>query len=420
MLRKIINQCVSEKLLPPVPTSVAVCAVFCALLPVHPSIQAFWVVLGLPSAVGAAFLFGLVLLHLIRRPGFSKSEVEIFLPFFVYIGWMVITTVYSPAVGMANWWNSIRGLAVILPVMLMVACVAARNPQAAAMSILSCALVAALHYLFLLIAGVAGGNDPGKFFGAIAVVNQTPNYQSTAFYIGIVAVFALSLVGYCKRYLLFGGVVFLITVALLGTTGARSPLVALLVLTLILLAMSGLRVFGFAVLIALGAALFVVSLMALLSSEAYHDVVQKVPVVHRFTVLFSDLDSSQRLYLFGSAVKMWLHSLSSVFIGGGLAAYPIFIGRTNEPGWYPHNFILESLAEGGVIAVLPLGYLLFKLINAVVAGGKIDINQIFLRNFALYSCFVYMFTGGVAGVWLPFFALGLYLFANANLKHCSD
>lgn len=400
----------NDKPHPEMPAFVAVCAVFCALLPVHPSIQSLWVRLGVPSALGVAILFVPAFLYFIRRPGLSRAEVNILLPFFIYIGWMLFTSVYSPAIGMAIWLSSVRSLAVVLPVMLIVALIAARNPKAAAFAVMVCGATAALHYTCLLITGRPGDNDPGKFFGAIAVINKMPNYQATAFYVGIVGVWALSLAGFCKRYLLPGCMVLLITVLLLGTVGARSAFAGLIVLAVILLAMSGSRKLALAVSVVVATMLTIVSLISIFSSLTYQDLVQKLPLIHRFFVLFTDTDSSQRLYLFSSAVRMWLDSSVTVFIGGGLAAYPLYISRADEQGWYPHNFLLESLAEGGVIAVLPLTYLLLMLARAIPLSPNVGFDQLFLRNFALYSCAVYMFSGGISGVWFPFFSLGLYLF----------
>jgi O-antigen ligase len=400
-----------------VPVAIAACAAASALVPIHPSVQLLWIEAGLPSTIGVLSFLVPVFFFFSLRPVLSRLELGIVAPFFIYAAWMLITSLYSPAIGMLNWWSSVRGLAVVLPVMVWAACIAARDASTAARVVIACGVVAAAHYSYLLFFGAVAGEEAGGF-GAIGVIDGIPNYQATAFFVGIAGVWALSLIKYQGKYLFWGLVFLALTIFLMATAGARSSLVGLAgVIAVSLGASSSVKRLMFFAMLALIVSFFAfVILLYFNSSFLGGEIFQGVLVVERFLVLSEEGDSSHRLRLFTSALEMWLDSPVSLLVGGGLAAYPYFTGQFDEAGWYPHNFILESLAEGGLIAVLPLLVIIQRLIYSFPRGIQLNFDAFFLRNFALYSCFAYMFMGGVASVWIPFFALSLCLFSSQALR----
>lgn len=398
-----------------VPLIIAAFATASALVPIHPSMQLLWIEAGVPSVIGVVLFFLPTFIFFSLRPVFSRYELGVIAPFFVYAAWMLMTSLYSPAIGMPNWWNSVRSLSLIVPMMVWAACIAARNIGAAARIVIGCGVVAVTHYGCLWVFGAAAGGEAGGF-GAIAVIDGIPNYQATAFFIGIAGVWALSLVNYQRKYLFWGLVVLVVSVSLMATAGARSSLVGLAGVTAVLLGATRLkRLMLFAILILVAGFASFAILLYLNNDTFGGDAFQGVLVVERFMVLSEEGDSSHRLRLFTSALGMWLDSPVSLLVGGGLAAYPYFTGQFDEAGWYPHNFILESLAEGGLVAALPLAAIAFRLLNGFSRDIQLNFDAFFLRNFALYSCFAYMFMGGVESVWIPFFALCLYFFSGQAL-----
>jgi O-antigen ligase len=397
--------------IPNMPPIIAGCAVLSALLPIHPSMQAVWIAAGVPSIVGVLLFLGPAVLYFLWRPVLSTSELDVFSPFVIYLAWMLVTSLWSPAIGMPNWWSSVRSLVLILPAMLLAAGIAARNPRGASFAIIGCGILAGLHYSYLWGTGQAISEEGGGF-GAIAVIEGVANYQATVFYIGILGVWAISLIELRKRYLLTGGILFLLSVALMSTAGARSSMVGLIVVVAFVV---GARKFRQMALVGLlGLVVMVVGIfsMHLVADQSMGDELNSLPLLGRFLILFEDSDSSHRIRLFRSALEMWLYSPVSLVFGGGLAAYPVLTGQADEAGWYPHNFILESLAEGGVLAALPLGVIIHRLFGALKLSFPLEFSRLFIRNFALFSCASYMFMGGIESVWIPFFGLGLYLFAT--------
>jgi O-antigen ligase len=399
-----------------VPVAIAACAAASALVPIHPSVQLLWLEAGLPSIIGALSLLTPVIFFFSLRPVLSRFELSIVAPFLIYATWMLITSLYSPAIGMLNWWSSVRSLAVILPVMVWAACIAARDVSTTVRVVIGCGVVAAVHYGYVWSFGGGLGEGAGDF-GAIAVIDGIPNYQATAFFIGVAGVWALSLINYQRKYLLLGLVFIALSFFLMSTVGARSSLVGLAGVMALSFGASKVKRLLFFALLALFVGSFVFVILSYFNSdlfggEAFHGGL----VVERFLVLSEEGDSSHRLRLFTSAFEMWLDSPVSLLVGGGLAAYPYFTGQFDEAGWYPHNFILESLAEGGLIAALPLFVIARRLLNGFLQDIQLNFNVYFLRNFALYSCIAYMFMGGIESVWIPFFALCLCLFSSQALR----
>lgn len=390
------------------------CAALSALLPIHPSMQSVWVAVGVPSMVGALLLLGPAILYFLRRPVLLKNEIYCFSLFIIYIAWMLLTSLWSPAIGDTNWWSSVRSLALILPAMLMAACIAARNPQGASFAIVGCGILACSHYGYLLGTGHAFSEEAGGF-GAIAVIEGVANYQATAFYIGIVGVWAITLIEFQKRYMLAGSILFLLSAAFMVTAGARSSMVGLMILVAFVLGNTKLRHMAKLGSIGLVGVFAGVVSIHLVSDQFMGDALNRLPLVDRFLVLFEDGDSSHRVNLFLSALEMWLYSPVNLVFGGGVAAYPVFTGQSYEAGWYPHNFILESLAEGGLIAGLMLSIIFYSFVGALKPKFSLGFNSLFLRNFALFSCASYMFMGGIQTIWIPFFALSLYLFTSKPL-----
>lgn len=141
----------------------------------------------------------------------------------------------------------------------------------------------------------------------------------------------------------------------------------------------------------------------------------KLTVVSRFAELAEGGDSSQRIHLFSLALQMWFESLANFLVGGGVGTYPQFIGET-EPGWYPHNFILESVAEGGLIAGLFLLWIFSNFFVKLIRLRSQDasLEHVFLGALAMYALISYQFMGGVQTFWIPSFFVALFLFSQAR------
>ncbi len=209
----------------------------------------------------------------------------------------------------------------------------------------------------------------------------------------------------------------LLTLIVMGSTGARAAIVALLVSSVVILMVTGVRrsvwlALALASLSVLTVALgFVFGVLDIAMLKDYF------VVVDRFAVLSEGDDSSQRLRLFSSALQMWFASPVNFLFGGGVGTFPQYIGET-EAGWYPHNFILESLAEGGLVAGLFLLWIANEFVTKLrrLGARKASIEDVFLGALAVYSLVAYQFMGGLNSLWIPTFFVALFLFHQSRQK----
>lgn len=130
----------------------------------------------------------------------------------------------------------------------------------------------------------------------------------------------------------------------------------------------------------------------------------------------SVIESSDRLELFGQALSIWLSSPSALIIGVGPQHFPLIAGY-NEVGMHPHNWILELLAEYGIVGlavfVLPLIAALFVVIIKHGRHARASISIYFL----LYYTVTFLFSGALQSIWPLFFLAG---WSVVECRDCSD
>jgi hypothetical protein len=328
---------------------------------------------------------------------------------------MVARGIFSPAFGEPNFLASIRGTVILVPLVLFCALVAAKNKNCAAQVIFVFGLIAIAHFCVLALIGGTLGESVG--FRSLAADPEKQNYQSTSFYFGFVGVL-LSCIALRDRGLpaLFAIVGTILVVTLMGAVGARAAIVALVASAIAIISISHFR--RLVRLLAVVSLTFsVVAIIAwILGRLDFETFRSQLVVIDRFVMLVEDNDSSQRVRLFTSALEMWFDSPTNFLVGGGLGAFPAFIGEPAEEGWYPHNFILESLAEGGLVAgllLLPVGLrLLFEFVK--LKSCKADIRNVYLGALAIYAVAAFQVMGGVETLWIPTFFVALFLFSNSQ------
>lgn len=394
-------------------SGLAFCATVAILFPAHPSLQSAFLAYGIPAPfVSAIFVAPLLLAGTVNRH-WPLCNVGIVLSFLAYICWLLARAVSSPAAGQANYFESLRGIVVLVPLALFCAAYAAGNRKTAVRTIYVFGILALVHYIALMFSGAF---DSTAGFRSLTSDSDRANYQSTSFYFGLtavaVAVFVVRSQG--LRFVLGVALLFLI-LALMGTIGARAPIIAVVVSIVAIATLSGLgSTIRLVSLVGISVVLLVTLAMvsATIELQALQD---EFVAIDRFLVLSDGGDSSQRVRLFSSAINMWLASPKNFLIGGGVGAFPAVIGETGV-GWYPHNFVLESLAEGGVVAgifLVPIA-LLFVIRLRALASHSATMEQSILGALAIYAVITYQFIGGLQTLWIPTFFLVLFLLKKSS------
>jgi O-antigen ligase len=129
--------------------------------------------------------------------------------------------------------------------------------------------------------------------------------------------------------------------------------------------------------------------------------------LHRFAALFEQLDYStlDRLSYYKSAFSVFMQH---VWKGVGIGGWPYWFGLGDLP-WHPHNIVLETAAELGVVGLLLLGYLLYQTFQGCCrlarhAEQSIDLIPVGLWLFAFINA---LKTGDLNDNILLFGAAGL-------------
>ena len=205
---------------------------------------------------------------------------------------------------------------------------------------------------------------------------------------------------------------FLLVLLAMGFVGTRSTIVALIIAFVLMLIL-----FARTDKITLVFSFFLSGVLIGLSLIDIGWLMSKLVVIDRFEVLFESNDSSSRIMLFSMAVEMLFDNSRNLLIGGGLGDYPNYIGKEGA-GWYPHNFILESLAEGGVVALLIMLLIGYHIISIVCRERKNtkSLIQIYVLNLLLFTLLTYQFIGGIQTLWIPIFFVSFFVFSNVEVK----
>ena len=386
------------------------------LLPAHPSLQSVFLAYGIPAPfVSAAFSVSLLYFPVTRRI-LTRRNLGALLLFLVYISWLLARATLSPALGLPNFIASVRGTTALVPLALLCAAIASQNPQFATRTIFVFSLASITHFCVIAISG-GTLSTPSELL-SLSADPESQNYQSTSFYFGLAAV-AMASIAFRARgpWAIFATLGALFITALMGVVGGRAALIALIASAMWIAATLSFRSLIRKAIFASLALTFVLFGAFLSDLLDFEEILNRIIVIDRLLALTEEGDSSQRIRLFGAALSMWLDSPRNFLFGGGIGAFPNFIGESNE-GWYPHNFILESLAEGGLIAgvlILLIGLHLTREF-AKLHSTHTAVEDVILGALAFYATIAYQFIGGLQTLWMPTFFVALFLFRSSQSK----
>jgi len=142
--------------------------------------------------------------------------------------------------------------------------------------------------------------------------------------------------------------------------------------------------------------------------------------VRRFLALRESGDTSERIFLFSKALELFLRDGKTFLFGAGINGFPAYIHQY-APGSYPHNVILELLAEYGIIGfilfMIPLALIIIarrKELGCIYGNNKYE-KTVFLL--AVYFWVISSFTGDMSTSWvLIFFTFLIYPSSEVKLS----
>lgn len=247
-------------------------------------------------------------------------------------------------------------------------------------------------------------------------------YQNINNYLGLMPILTLGLL--TKRSWLINTLklcVIVLSIFFMLKVGGRSPIVALGVILIfwflllkinlengsLLLMIIIIIIFSYALLITMDKLIIM-----MLESDA--------TTVNRFAYLIIGTDSSHREFLFANALDLFTSDWKTLLFGAGINYFSIFT-KEYDINLYPHNIILEVLAEYGIIGfilfLLPVFYL-FRIRRITYGNyiGNTPLNQLFFIIF-LYFLTIQMFTGSLRNIWFFVFITFLLLPSSPKYHH---
>ena len=274
-------------------------------------------------------------------------------------------------------------------------------------------LMAFLYLLFVavpVLSGLAQGGriTPDMVFPGLEL--EVGFYQNVNFFLGLLFIASLAFPGGSRLLrLVVHGVGWLSFLAMFVVGGRGAFMAALVVLLVHLTATHWLRLWRdprkLAGLCLLGVVLW-------LAARNLSFLLEYSETLRRLMVLTEGGDASRRAFLFASAVELFLSSVKTLFLGGGYNSFQTYIGDFSE-GMYPHNIMLEVLAEYGLVGLglflLPVAGILrrrVKVLGSLVGRSQVEIA---VFNLALYFWTTRMFSGGMRTSWFLMFFTALLL-----------
>jgi len=382
----------------------SILAVLAMFLPVHPSMQSVIITLGIPSIAVAGSLVFLPVLYCFHQK-FNRFEMFIFGNFIFFIAWIMFKSLTSAAFGELN---NIKTMLSMFFLLLSIACsyVASKNSESAINIFALMGGVALLHLIYLLAGD--GFNFQSLAFHSLSTNDGRQNYQSTAFYLGFIALFFVTNI-FAKSSKIRSKIVSLcgvmIAISAMSLVGARAAVLAIVIVIFVLVIIAKTSL-SFKILIYL-----IVSLLLTLIVINIDTLFDTFTIFQRFQSLGDGSDSSKRIFLFQSAINLW--SESPIF-GNGIGTFTHYIGESGL-GWYPHNFILECLSEAGIIAIIPILIIFYIFIRkAVNFQNKTAYVYLYSLSLSIYAVVTYQFVGGILTMWITCFFVSFAIFSLNN------
>lgn len=241
-------------------------------------------------------------------------------------------------------------------------------------------------------------------FQGVFSVTEKVGYQGINLYLGLFALLNIFMFRSSRKMIsIILLLLSIITILMMFLIGGRASFVGLVVTIAfyiyLYLSSAKSKVKSFAI-------IFILAACLVIGSHYIMDFISTTVTFRRFTTLDIQFDSSQRIYFFGKAIELFMSSWKTVLYGGGINSYPVYINSYGV-GSYPHNILLELLAEYGMVGTL----LFFAPIIYIIKIRKVSMGTIYGDTFAekvvfllaIYFWTIHMVTGGLRTSWTLIF-----------------
>lgn len=351
----------------------------------------------------AFLLLALILYRVVTSSGLlvSRSFALVMLLYAVFLLYTALSLLWSPSSQYAM--SKFVRLAVICT-LLMVAPTVLFSEKKSVYNFFKLAIYATMAVAVLIILGFLSPNYARPYY-LLGSSSHLAAGRILGFGVVVTAYYVLTSDEKARTYI-YG---LMLTVLLLGITvsGSRGPLVATVISTGVLIPL----VLYFVGREKYRAYLFLgVSVLGIVSLFVLHLVLGvSIPTFDRIIPLLQgefDPSNTRRLRFYRQAVLLWLES---PLLGSGFGSYGIWIHGVDIEE-FPHNIVLEILAELGVIGLVLFGAVLCVTLRPLVTNHREHPISILLFGLFVYALLNASFSQDLQGDRMVFAVIGLSTF----------
>ena len=378
-------------------------------------------------------LFSLALLTIFIYKNFNSKQVKIdtkrkYLILFLYLFFSLYAYIsYKTSINYLNDSKMVLTLAVVNPIFIYLALF--NSPQKKIL-FKFLYLISSIYFIFIFIRWINNDLNPSSATGFISVFNVMKEgggeYQNLNKYLGL---FSLLIIGFYSFYNLkikiLSLAMLVLTLYFMMLIGGRGSVVSLAIVFFfwsILTIKDSDYAFPFifmtSSIVVIG--VIIINLVDLNFAQLTQDT--KLISLQRFLELQGDNDSSSRGFLFSKAFELFSLNLKNILFGAGMNYFPVFTGWWGT-GSYPHNIILELLAEYGLLGfslfsfpIIYLFYIRYKKLGSFIGSNKIE--RLAFMVF-LYYLINNLTSGGLRDSWQFIFILYL-LYPTKKLQYTTS
>ncbi len=300
---------------------------------------------------------------------------------------------------------TIRTLTLVNPIFVILAMLCTQNKK---YFITILTLLSGIYFVFLLISFIKGDISlSSSHFQSIFMNMEGSFYQNINTYLGIFVICNLWLLPSNNKYIsILPKILIPISISGMFLIGGRGAVIALMAVLFIYFFNRHLK-FSFKISDVLKKLILIFVLIVFLIF--YLSEITKILDVsitwQRLVMLTETGDPSERIFLFSKALELFSSNIKTMIFGAGINGYSYYMSW-DIPS-YPHNLVLELLAEYGILGTIfftmPLLYVLNirKKILGSMYGNSIDEKIIFL--FFIFELLRFFVSGGLRSSWVFIF-----------------
>jgi O-antigen ligase len=309
---------------------------------------------------------------------------------------------------------TIRTLVLINPIFVLLALLCLQNKN----NVINLLYLLSFSYFIILIWSLIQGNISLSSNNEQNIFMNIDNgfYQNINMYLGLFAICNLGLLSSNNKFI---SVISKILI-LLSVIGGRGSVVALVAIFLIYY-INILKSFTFTLSFipkSIILIIIVVALMAFYFAEITQ-ILNASITWQRLISLTEEGDESQRIFLFSNSIALFFSDVKTMLFGAGINSFPVYIGD-NTTDMFPHNIILELLAEYGIIGTIIFtalaGYII-SIRNKILGSTFGDcINEQIIFLIFIYILINDLFNGALRTSWMFIFFMFLLIPSRKDIE----